>query len=243
MVIAYDGTDYSGWQVQPNGVSIQQVLQETFEQILQQPVKVTGSGRTDAGVHALGQVAHFSLEREIDPAKLLHSLNSLLPQDIRVRLLEPAPPGFHARYSARGKIYHYHLTLGFRDPFRRRYSTYYPHSLDMDAIREAAQCFVGVHDFTSFANEASAGSAARDPVRHLYRLDIIPEEHGFRFEFEGEGFLYKMVRNIMGTLLEVGSGKLKVADIERLFAAKDRRQAGRTAPPQGLFLVQVDYSI
>lgn len=241
MVIAYDGTDYGGWQIQPNAITIQEVLQKTLGQILQQPVMVTGSGRTDAGVHALGQVAHFSIDKDIDIVKLLNSTNSLLPKDIRVRLLENAPDGFHSRYSTRSKTYHYHITTGVRDPFRRRYSAYFPYAFDVEAVRKAAACFVGTHDFTTFANESAEGSASRDAVRELYRLDVIDEGHGYRFEFEGEGFLYKMVRNIMGTLLEVGSGKLSAKDIEPLFQARDRRKAGKTAAPEGLFLIRVDY--
>lgn len=241
MVIAYDGTDYGGWQIQPNATSIQSVLQDTLARILQEPVMVTGSGRTDAGVHALGQVAHFTVSKEIDKSRVLASLNSLLPKDIRVRLLEDAPEGFHSRYSTKSKIYHYHITTGFRDPFRRRYTTYHPFPFNLEAVKKAAQCFVGTHDFTTFANESSAGSAARDPVRTIYRLDVIEEEHGYRFEFEGEGFLYKMVRNIMGTLLDVGSGKLTAADIKPLFQARDRRKASKTAAPEGLFLIRVDY--
>lgn len=241
MVIAYDGTEYAGWQIQPNALSIQELLQNTLKQILQHDVWVTGSGRTDAGVHAVAQVAHFETSNNIDPGKLRSSLNGLLPEDVRIRLLEPAPKGFHARYSAKGKTYHYHLTVGQRNPFRRRYSTHFPYALDAELLRDAAALFVGKHDFTSFANEASSGSAARNAVRNLYRLDMIEEEGGYRFEFEGEGFLYKMVRNIMGTLIEVGSGRRPIDDIPRLFEAKDRRQAGRTAPPQGLFLMRVDY--
>lgn len=241
MVIAYDGTDYAGWQVQPNGLSIQEVLQKTLSQILQQPVHVTGSGRTDAGVHALGQVGHFVTEKEFQVEKLLISLNSLLPKDIRVRILESGPLDFHARYSAIRKTYHYHITTGFRDPFRRRYSTHHPYPFDVHAVKKAAQFFIGTHDFTSFANEASAGSASRDPVRELFRLDIFEEEHGYRFEFEGEGFLYKMVRNIMGTLLDVGGGKLKAECIPDLIHARDRKKTGKTAPPEGLFLIRVDY--
>lgn len=241
MVVAYDGTDYGGWQVQPNAVSIQAVLQETLARILQQPIMATGSGRTDSGVHALGQVAHFTVDKEIDCGRVLTSLNSLLPKDIRVRLLEPAPEGFHSRYSTKSKIYHYHITTGFRDPFRRRYSTYHPFRFDLEAVKEAAKCFVGTHDFTTFANESDTGSAGRDPVRTLFRLDVVEEEHGYRFEFEGEGFLYKMVRNIMGTLLDVGSGKLTAADIQPLFDARDRRKASKTAAPEGLFLMRVDY--
>lgn len=217
------------------------MLQNTLKQVLQHDVWVTGSGRTDAGVHALGQVAHFESEKEIDTHKLLGSLYNLLPKDIRIRILETAPEGFHARYSARKKIYHYHLTVGERNPFRRRYSTHYPYLLDGDAMRQAASLFVGRHDFTTFANQASAGSAARNAVRTLYRLDMVEEEGGYRFEFEGEGFLYKMVRNIMGTLIEVGSGKRSVEEIPSLFEARDRRKAGKTAPPQGLFLIRVDY--
>jgi len=242
ITLAYDGTCYSGWQVQPNATSIQAKVEEALKIILRKELRVIGSGRTDAGVHALGQVAHFHCDDILDLHRLLRSLNGLLPNDIRVKDIVPASLDFHAQYSATGKVYHYHLWLEkVHSPFLRHYS-YHPYEkINLELLREAAALFVGTHDFTSFANEAHAGSACKDPVRTLSRLDILPEEGGVRLEFEADGFLYKMVRNIVGTLLEVASGKRSIEEIGSIFAAKDRKQAGKAAPPQGLFLVKVHY--
>lgn len=242
MTIAYDGTHYSGWQVQPNGISIQEKLQEVLQIILRHPVVVVGSGRTDAGVHALGQVAHFKHEEEIDFRRLLTSLNGLLPPDIRVKSVEAVPPDFHAQHGATSKTYYYHLNIAkIPNPFRRLYSLHVYEACDLEALRLGAKHFIGTHDFTSFANEAHTGCAAHDPFRTIKRLDAIPEEGGIRLEFEGDGFLYKMVRNITGTLLEVAAGKRDPDEIPRILKAKDRRQAGKAAPPHGLFLAKVDY--
>jgi tRNA pseudouridine38-40 synthase len=242
MTIAYDGTVYCGWQIQPNGPSIQEKLQEILSVLTKQPAGVTGSGRTDAGVHALGQVAHFEVPLEIDIYRFLNSLNAMLPKNIRVKAIEKVPADFHARYSAVSKTYHYHLSFErFQNPFTRLYCWQFLDKIDQSLIIEAARYFLGTHDFTSFANEAHHGSASRDAVRTMQRLDVVEQEGGVRLEFQADGFLYKMVRNITGTLLEVASGKRPLTDIPHLLKTKDRRQSGMSAPPQGLFLVKVDY--
>jgi tRNA pseudouridine38-40 synthase len=242
ITIAYDGTQYGGWQVQDNSISIQCLVQQALQTVLRTPIDLTGSGRTDAGVHALAQVAHFTTENPFDPSRVRASLNGLLPLDIRIILIEPTHDDFHARYSAQGKIYHYHLQLDrFSHPFNRHYTAPVFHPVNIDLLKQAASLFVGTHDFTSFANQAHKGSAARGAIRTLKRIDVIEVPGGVRLEFEGNGFLYKMVRNIVGTLLEVCNDKIPIATIPRILAAKDRQQAGQTAPAQGLFLIQVLY--
>lgn len=242
IVVAYDGTHYGGWQIQPNSVCIQELIERALSTILRAPISLYGSGRTDAGVHALAQVAHFTSPSSIDTYKALASLNGLLPEDIRILSLQEASTDFHARFSATAKIYHYRLHLGsIPDPFKRRYAYHVPHPVALATLKEAAAHFIGTRDFTSFAHEASRGSAARDAVRTLYRLDVVEEEGGVRLEFEGNGFLYKMVRNIVGTLLDVCAGKLTEDQIPQILCAKDRRRAGRSAPPHGLHLIEVKY--
>lgn len=242
LTLSYDGSAYCGWQVQGNGQSIQSVVQKALETVLRHRVSLTGAGRTDAGVHAWGQTAHFDTDSSPAPARLLLALNALLPQDIRVLRVEPVPHDFHARYSAQGKIYHYHLHLErVADPFLSAYRYHVFERIDLTLLKDAASRFVGTKDFTSFANEAYKGSAAHDPVRTLHRLEIVPQPGGVRLEFQGDGFLYKMVRNIAGTLVEVARKKLSVEAIDRIFAARDRRKAGPTLPPHALFLVEVLY--
>lgn len=240
--LAYDGTQYGGWQVQTNTTSIQTLVEAALSTALRSPKTVVASGRTDAGVHALGQVAHFEHDQTIDLHRLLASMNGLLADDIRVLHLDPAADDFHARYSAKSKIYHYHLHLDRTlDPFKRLYSTHVLHPIDLSLLEKAASAFVGTHDFTSFANEADSGSAAKNPIRTIKRLDILHEPGGIRLEFEADGFLYKMVRNITGTLLDITAGKIRFEALPEIFAAKDRRLSGKAAPPQGLFLVKVQY--
>jgi tRNA pseudouridine38-40 synthase len=242
LLIVYDGTNYCGWQVQPNGLSIQQVVQEKASLILRQPILITGSGRTDAGVHAKGQAAHFQLPRALDLYRFLGSLNALLPSDIRVLEAKEVPMNFHARYSATGKIYHYHLHLDYiENPFTRLYCWRIKEKMDLAAFKKAATCFIGSHDFTSLSNDSHSGCAANDPVRTVQRLDIIEQPQGLRLEFEANGFLYKMVRNITGTLVDVGLGKFAAEQMPLILAARDRKKAGRAAPPQGLFLMHVHY--
>ncbi len=242
ILIAYEGTQYGGWQIQPNSVSIQALIEQALCTVLREPLDLIGSGRTDAGVHALGQIAHFVSSSKIDCYKTLASLNGLLPSDIRIVSLEEAPDDFHARYSAKSKTYHYRLHLDpIPDPFKQRYAYHVPYPIDVALLKQAAQHFVGTHDFTSFANEPGRGAVAKDPIRTLYHLEIIEEPGGVRLVFQGEGFLYKMVRNIVGTLLDVCAGKIASDDIPSIIAAKDRRCAGRSAPPHGLYLFEVKY--
>lgn len=240
--IAYEGTAYHGWQVQPNGISVQEKVEEALAIILQEPTRIIGSGRTDAGVHALGQVAHFHSQKKVDLNRILFALNSLLPKDIRITEIEFLTEGFHAQHHAKSKIYRYHLHLDkVLNPFKRAFAWHVHSPFDQERLKDAAQYFLGTHDFTSFSNEAHKGVAARDPIRTIYRLDIIQEAGGIALEFEGDGFLYKMVRNIVGALVDCATGKKKPSDIPGIIQAKDRRLASQAAPPQGLFLVKVHY--
>lgn len=240
MVLAYDGTNYSGWQIQPNALSIQEIIESHLKVLLKNSCTIVGSGRTDAGVHALGQVAHFNTDHLLDPMRFIYGLNGLLPRAIRIRSLEPVDETFHAQRSAISKIYHYHLWLEkYADPFLALYHYHFHEKLSLDLLRQATRSFIGARDFATFAN---VGGATKTTVRTIARIDIVPQRGGIRLEFEGNGFLYKMVRNIVGTLLEVASGKKELSDIETLFAAKDRRKAGVAAPARGLFLQEVIYS-
>jgi tRNA pseudouridine38-40 synthase len=242
ITIAYDGTLYCGWQVQPSGTSIQTLVQKALETILRHPIALTGSGRTDAGVHALGQTAHFDTKEPVDLSRLSYAANALLPPDVRILSATPEEDSFHARYSATGKVYYYHLQLGERsDPTTRLYRTPIYGSFDANALREAAAKFLGTHDFHAFAN-TKEDKPLEDSIRTLTRLDVLEEEGGLRLEFEGDGFLYKMVRNLTGTLIEVAKGKRRADEISSLLQQKDRRLSGATAPPQGLFLMQVIYA-
>jgi tRNA pseudouridine38-40 synthase len=242
MVLAYDGTSFAGWQVQPNAVTIQGLIQDAIYTITKESVSVVGSGRTDAGVHAKGQVAHSRLSNYIAPEKLKRSLLGILPPTIRVLDLDIVSDTFHAQRSAIGKEYHYTMCLSdVVLPFDRFYVWHYRNPLDVDLLREGAKCFVGEHDFAAFANTLGAGCSLKTTVRTIYRLDVIQVGPLLRLEFEGNGFLYKMVRNITGMLVAVASGRRDLRDIQKVFLSKDRRQAERAAPPEGLFLIKVFY--
>lgn len=239
LIIAYDGTNYSGWQIQPHAQSIQRCIERALGTILQTSVRVIGAGRTDSGVHALAQCAHFIHPDAICCEKVLLSLNGLLPKDIRVLQLEAVEDSFHARYSAKRKIYHYHLHLEQPpDLFKRRFAYCPRFPIDIDLLERATHAFVGTHDFTTFSNR---GGTHKSAVRTLHRLSVVEEPGGIRLEFEGNGFLYKMVRNIVGALLDICRGKLGVEEIPALFAAKDRRKGAQAAPPEGLFLAEIIY--
>ncbi len=240
LTLAYDGTHYAGWQVQDNAIAIQVLVQKALETVLRHPLALTGSSRTDAGVHARGQTAHFDSDIPFDLHRLRLSLNALLPPDIRALQIEPVAPSFHARYSATSKVYHYHLHLDpISDPFTQLYRHQVFGPFDREKLQQALPFFCGSHDFISFANVKETISS--DSTRTLLRLDLCEEKRGLRLEFEGDGFLYKMVRNITGTLLEIAAGKRHPADIPHLLAARDRRRTGHAAPPHGLFLIQINY--
>lgn len=239
IVIAYDGTEYAGWQVQPNGISIQEMVEKALFQILQTPIRIHGSGRTDSGVHASGQVAHFDCQKEITPPLLMTSLNRILPGSIRILSLEKVPSTFHARFSAQGKKYTYHITHGHpRDPFNRFYSTHVPRSLDVSSMKLGAKKLIGTHDFTSFAN---IGNPTKDRIRTIYSIEFMEQNNQLAITFHGNGFLYKMVRNLVGLLLEIGKGKIDANEVTSILEAKDRKKAPLAAPPTGLFLSSVDY--
>lgn len=242
ITVAYDGNPYSGWQIQSNGVSVQEILQQKLQILTGKPTPVTGAGRTDAQVHAKGQVAHFTVDKPLEPYQFCYSLNCLLPKDIRIINVVEVPETFHARYSAIGKIYHYHLHIGpVESPFTRLHSWHLYQKIDLQLLRQAALLFIGKHDFSSFTNEAYRGAAAKNPVRTVHRLDVVDEPGGVRLEFQGDGFLYKMIRNIVGTMVEVACGKRPITDIPKMMAAKNRQHAGKGAPAHGLFLMEVLY--
>lgn len=242
MLITYDGSNYGGWQIQPNATSIQSLIENALTTAIKEPISLIGSSRTDAGVHALGQVAHFETKNPLDTYKIQHSLNGILPKDIRILKLDPVPEDFHARHSATGKTYHYHLHLEpIQDPFTRLYSWHIPHKINLPSLLDVIPFFIGTKDFTAFANESHKGAAAKNGVRTLKRIDVVKESHGVRLEFEGTGFLYKMVRNITGTLVDVALGRIEKEEIESIFLSKDRKKAGKAAPSHGLFLVKVHY--
>lgn len=239
-IISYDGTAYAGYQIQLNGRTIQGELERVLTKLHKgQLVKVSGSGRTDAGVHAKGQVIHFDSPLAIPEDKWVMALNSLLPADISVLNVEKAPAGFHARFDAKGKEYRYNIYFSpQRDPFMRNYAFRYPFSLDLKAMEEAFVFLKGTHDFTSFC---SAKTEVEDKIRTIEQIDYTLNEDLLVLRFVGNGFLYNMVRILTGTLLEVGTGERKPEDMAVLLEKKDRRFAGKTAPGHGLYLWKVFY--
>ncbi len=239
MVVQYDGTDYAGFQLQPEVPTVQGELEAGLSRLLREPVHLTGASRTDAGVHALGQVVAFATDNTIPIANLTRALNATLPVAVSVVRAEEAPAGFHPRFDAIGKLYTYRvLNRETPSPFLCRYAWHVEERLDRGAMTEAAEALVGEHDFAAFC---AAGSVVHTTVRNLYRLDLDAEGDMIELRLAADGFLYMMVRIIVGTLVEVGKGRLTPADVVAILASRDRRQAGPTAPPQGLCLVKVDY--
>jgi tRNA pseudouridine38-40 synthase len=246
LTIAYDGTDFHGWQMQRSQATIQGALTDVLRKLTQEHVTLHGAGRTDAGVHALGQVAHFRTQSQLTAAEFQRACNALLPPEIRVVMAEEVGPDFHARWCALAKTYRYRIhRVPVVPPFQWRYVLAYPYPLDEGAMREAALLFVGTHDFASFA--ASTGSEEDDrertTVREIFSADLVRANGGdeLQFEVRGRSFLRFMVRKMVGTLLDVGRGRLRPADILRLYELRDRSQSGQTVPPQGLCLVSVEY--
>jgi len=245
LTIAYDGTHYAGWQLQPDRPTVQGAIESALEQIVGQHVRVAGSGRTDAGVHALGQVASFDTTPRLSADVLRRALNARLPHDIAVREAVDAPPGFHATADAIRKRYRYMIHDGpIRDVFGRRYCWHVYQRLDAERMHRAAQACMGTHDFASFENR---GSPRESSVRTIF--DVAVHRGGgdgtnrVVIEVEADGFLYNMVRNIVGTLVEVGRHARSEAWVGEALAACDRSAAGPTAPPEGLFLLRVEYDL
>ena len=247
LLLAYDGTDFSGWQVQPDRLTVQGLLAEAIERVTGERTLPQGSGRTDAGVHALAQVASVAMASPIPLANLVIALNDILPASIRVLSAEAAAPMFHARHGAKAKTYRYRIWRGgICPPFLARYVYHHPYPLDEQAMTEVAAVVEGEHDFTSFAavDPDFSQRGEQQPlnnVREIYSSVWRRDGEELIYEVRGNGFLHHMVRNLVGTFLLVGKGKLDATGLRRILEARNRSQAGATAPANGLFLVSVQY--
>ena len=239
LVLEYDGAAYHGWQFQPGLDTIQGALEGALSRLAGVPVQVRGAGRTDAGVHALGQVASCTAALRLDDVALRRALNALLPRDIVIRVVETVPPDFDARRSARSKMYRYTLLMReCRSALQARTSLHVPYALDLEAMTRGAAVLVGTHDFSAFR---AGACAAATPIRTVTRAAWRADGDRWHFEIDGNAFLQHMVRIIVGTLLEIGRGKRRAADLAEILASRDRRAAGKTALPHGLCLVSVEY--
>lgn len=239
MVVSYDGTAYRGWQLQPNGITIEEVLNRELTALLKEPISVIGASRTDSGVHARGNIAVFDTENRMPADKICFALNQRLPEDIRVQRSEEVPADWHPRKANCTKTYEYKvLNRKISMPLERLYAHFCYFNLDLDKMREAAAYLVGEHDFKSFC---TVRTQAEETVRTIYSLDITKQEDMITIRISGSGFLYNMVRIIAGTLLEVGMGAYPPEHMEEILDARDRQAAGRTAPARGLTLVSMEY--
>ena len=240
LTIEYDGKNYRGWQVQPEGPTVQGVIEEQLKRLTGETTRLMGSGRTDAGVHAMGQVAHFKTQSVMDVTTIQRALNSLLPSDIVIQRVEEVDQDFHARRNCRSKVYEYRiLNRSLRSVFHREHAWHIPQKLDFEEMKKATQTLIGEHDFSSFR---SVGSPTRTAVRKVIRAEWERTQQGLlTFEIEASGFLKQMVRAIVGTLVEVGRSKMSPEDFEKILESKDRTKAGPTAPAHGLFLKEVKY--
>lgn len=239
LVVEYDGTRYHGWQTQPNCETIQETLERAISTFLSTPTKITGSGRTDAGVHALGQVINFHCKREDTPHRIRRALNALTPEDIAIKEVAVVPEEFDARRDGRARVYEYLiLNRPTASPFYLNRALHVHEPLDIAAMQRVVSCLVGKHDFSSFR---ASGCDALHPVREVYEVSLDQRGELLVFRIEATAFLRHMVRNIIGTLLEVGRGARSAERFSNLLASRDRTQAGPTAPPHGLYLVEVKY--
>ena len=239
LTVAYDGTEFHGWQIQPDLATVQGELERAFGKLFNHPVHVTGSGRTDAGVHAHGQVASVQTERSMDTDAVLRGGNALLPSTIRVLSVEEVSLEFHPRHSARSKIYEYHVWRNpIVSPFHCRYVFPFRYALEEETVDRATEQFLGTHDFTSFCATATE---VEDRVRTIFDAGWDREDETWVFRVRGSGFLQYMVRTIVGTILDAGQRRIAVSSIPEIFAAKDRRLAGPSLPPSGLHLISVQY--
>lgn len=239
-IVSYDGTNFQGFQVQPNGRTVQGEIEHVLRKMHKgEPIRIHASGRTDARVHAKGQVFHFDTPLSLTEEAWKRALNSQLPQDIAISETEFVSPDFHARFSSIAKEYRYMvLYQKERDPFLVNYTHHHPYPLDIERMKEAMQYIIGTHDFTSFC---SAKTEIADRVRTVELFTLHEQKNKLIFQIRGDGFLYNMVRIIVGTMLDVGSGKLAPSDIPEIIAAKDRTKAGKTISPNGLYLWKVFY--
>ncbi|MDX2187396.1 MAG: tRNA pseudouridine(38-40) synthase TruA [Opitutaceae bacterium] len=238
-VCAYDGGPFNGWQSQPGGNAIQDVIERRLEQVFKKQIRISGSGRTDAGVHARGQVFHFDAAWRHDPDKLRLALRMGLPAAIQIISIEPVGAGFHARFAVSGKRYRYRMHLGDADPFTRPFAWVYERPLDLSVMRKAARLLEGRHDFASFS--ALNGPQKDDTVRHLRRLRLIENGRFLIVEAEADGFLYKMVRSLVGALVAAGEGKVNLETLAAMLRGARRPAAVFSAPAHGLFLERVFY--
>jgi tRNA pseudouridine38-40 synthase len=245
LTLAYDGHDFAGWQVQPDQVSVQGTLVFAFEHLTGEKTLPQGSGRTDAGVHALAQTVSVAIESPIPAQNLLRALNNVLPQSIRVLAVEEMPPDFHARHSALAKTYRYRIYRGaICSPFLARYVYHHPYPLDEASMTKAARLVEGKHDFTSFAAvdpEKKKEGLEIDNVRTIFQSEWQRQDEEFVYTVRGNGFLHHMVRNLVGTFLMIGKGSLQLEDLRRILELRDRSAAAATAPASGLYLVSVEY--
>jgi len=239
-IVVYDGSGFSGYQIQPNGRTVQEELEKALRKMHKgDAVSVTASGRTDAGVHAKGQVIHFDSTLQLSSERWVIALNGLLPDDISIMQVAAAPSSFHARFDATGKTYKYVVYTGsVRDPFKRHYAAHHPYGMDIVKVKKAANFLLGTHDYTSFC---SAKTDKANKIRTVSAIDIEQSSDEIIFTFTGNGFLYNMVRIMVGTLLDVGSGKLVLHSIPSILEGRDRTLAGKTAPAEGLYLWEVYY--
>ena len=239
LTLEYDGENYHGWQRQPQVPTIQGTIEASLAEIVREKVNLIGSGRTDAGVHARGQVANFKTKSRIPLRNLKAALNGLLPKDIVIKHAVQVPDDFHARYGAKSKLYRYTiLNASISSPFSRKYAYFFPCHLDVAAMKRAAKFLVGRHDFSSFRG---TGTARENYLRRVTRLRISVEKEFIYLDMEADGFLYNMVRIIAGTLVEVGRGKMVAGEVKEILRAQDRRRSGPTLPARGLCLVRVKY--
>ena len=237
LTLSYDGTNYHGWQIQPNAVTIQELLQNALKKITNEDIKITGSSRTDAGVHARIYVCNFMSDTSISPEKIPHALNSCLPDDVRVSKCEIVPDDFNARFSTKEKTYLYRINISkVPDVFNIKYSWHVTYDLDFDKMCAEAKKLIGTHDFASFM---ASGSDVVSTERTVTDLKLLRDGDFINMYITADGYLYNMVRIIAGTLIYVGIGKID--DVAEVIGAKDRTKAGKTAPPQGLFLYDIEY--
>ena len=238
ITLSYDGTRYHGWQIQPNGNSVQQELQQALSILLRKPVEVVGAGRTDTGVHAKMMVAHFDWEEPLDGKQLSYKLNKLLPQDIAVQEVRQVAEDMHARFSATSRTYHYYIHTR-KDPFLQAYSWQIPFALDFDKMNEAAKVLLEYKDFTSFSKVNTDTKTNLCDMKEAYWEEVTAGQ--WRFTITANRFLRNMVRAIVGTLVEVGRGRISIEEMRQIIEAKDRCQAGESVPGKALFLVDIKY--